>query len=329
MRNDKLIPGTILVIIGTLFLLDNLGYIDFSWGAFFHLWPIILIIAGVNLVFAHSRSGIATVVKIAVLVAGMGFLIYSGLGHRGDRYRWNHGFSRRFDFNEDDSDMSMGRDSIVKIEGNGHYKESFKPGTQVARLNVSGGGTSYVLKDATNELFEADTKEYHNHYILKASSDSTTETLDFNMNGNNGRHHGITFNWGGSKTNKAYLKLNPNPEWEISVQTGATKLNFDLTSFKIRKLKLEGGAASFDIKMGQPLTETNVDIETGVSKVIINVPQNVACHITTQTGLSSKSFNGFQNMGDNHYETPDFDKAINKMYIKLSGGVSDFKVKRY
>lgn len=92
---------------------------------------------------------------------------------------------------------------------------------------------------------------------------------------------------------------------------------------------MDGGAASFHIKMGQPLVNTNIEVSTGASSVTISIPQNAACHIITDTGLSSKSFDGFQNQGDNEYATPNFDKAPYKMYIHLEGGISDFKVSRY
>ena len=131
------------------------------------------------------------------------------------------------------------------------------------------------------------------------------------------------------KNNQAYLKLNTNPVWDINVKAGAAELKFDLTNFKVRNLKLKGGAASFDIKLGQPVAETNVEVSTGVSSVTIEIPQNAACHITTSTGLSSKNFDGFDSKSDNQYETANFSTATNKMYINLKGAVSDFKVHKY
>ena len=52
MKNDKLIPGLILVLIGAAILLANYGYLHFHWYNIFRLWPIFLVIGGVNLVFA-------------------------------------------------------------------------------------------------------------------------------------------------------------------------------------------------------------------------------------------------------------------------------------
>lgn len=137
------------------------------------------------------------------------------------------------------------------------------------------------------------------------------------------------FNWGNNKSNTADLRLNTNPEWEISVETGASKIDFDLSKYKLKSLVLKGGAASFSVKVGQPLASTNVEVSTGVSEVTIEVPQNAACRVQTDSGLSSNSFDGLTKKDDGHYETPGFDAAKNKIFIHMSGGISDFKVRRY
>jgi hypothetical protein len=72
-----------------------------------------------------------------------------------------------------------------------------------------------------------------------------------------------------NKSNTADIKLNPNPIWDINVETGATKLNFDLSKFKIKSVTLKGGATSFDVKIGMPLATTNVDVATGMSQSTI------------------------------------------------------------
>jgi hypothetical protein len=332
MRNDRLIPGTILVIIGILFLLNNFGAIEFNWWVFFNLWPILLIIGGVNLVFANNRSQWATILKILVLIGGMAILIICGLTSRRPSGwpSWTYHLNR--DLNDDDdrdtadvADTTGGR-SIVKVDGNSIYREAYKPGLQLAKLNISGGATTYTLKGVTNDLFEATTKEYNIHYRLKTRTDSTTAVIDFDMNTHK---HGFGFNFGSKKNNRADIKLNSNPEWDISLQSGASKADFDLSYFKVKNLTIEGGAASYNIKLGQPLALTTISISTGAASATLYVPKNAACHITTDTGLSSKKFDGFDKKDDDTYETPGYDKATNKMKINMEGGVSNFKVIRY
>jgi len=218
MRSDRLIPGTILVIIGVVFLLDNFGVINFSWWSFFSLWPILLIMGGVNLVFAHNRSNWATALKIVVLIAGMSILIVDGLTHRSDnwqgwRFHWNRDFDDDHNNNNIDTtdlvDTASGG-SIVKSGESSTYRQAYKPGTTSATLNITGGATKYVLNGTTDQLFEATTKDHIMNYTLKGTLDSTNAVVDFDMTTHK---HKVAFNWGRKKDSRADIKLNPNPEW--------------------------------------------------------------------------------------------------------------------
>jgi len=324
MRNDKIIPGVVLILIGAAFLLHNYGVIHFHWGNFFHLWPIFIVIGGINLIFANSRSGWAMAIKLAVIIVGFGLIVFGNFG------RYNSLWPTYTYYDDDDDHGTTG---ITKIEGNSDFNMPYEARAKVATLNINGGGTVYRLNDTTNELFNASTKEFKGRYEFSHSNQDSSYTLNFNMRG----HHGFNFDFDNDKgkgkdtshTNSAIFKLNTNPEWNINVKTGAADLNFDLSKFKIRSVKLAGGAAAFDVKMGQPLAATNVDVETGMSDVTIRVPANAACRIKSSTGLSSTSFDGFTKLADNTYETPGFNTAKNRMFIKISGGMADIKVKRY
>ena len=87
------------------------------------------------------------------------------------------------------------------------------------------------------------------------------------------------------------------------------QIKFDFSKFKIKALNVRGGAAAFDIRMGQPLATTNIEINTGVSGVNIKIPENAACSIESNSGLSGNDFDGFTKTRDNHYETPNFAAA--------------------
>jgi hypothetical protein len=330
MKNDKLIPGAILVCIGAIFLLNNFGYIDFHWVNIIHLWPVFLIMGGVNLVLAGNRSAWATLLKLGVVVLGFGLLLF---GHferysfwpRAYNFHYNDDNNNDNDDDDDDNDSTSTDKGVVKIEGSSVFNKDYTPDAKLARLEISGGGTTYTLRDTTSQLFKAETKEYYGKYEFNSTKDDSVYVLSLKMKNKKGWH----FNSDDDKSNLANIMLNPNPLWDISVETGATKLNFDLTKFKIKNLTLKGGAASFDVKLGNPLATTNVEISTGVSEVNISVPKEAACSIRTNSGLSSNEFAGFDKKDNNVYETAGFDAAKNKIYIHMSGAVSDFKVNRY
>lgn len=316
MRHDKLVPGAILIALGVIFLLHSFGYIHIHWFNILHLWPIFLIIGGINLIFANNRSLWATVLKLAIVFAGIFILLFGNFNNR-----FNFWPNYSYHYNDDYDDVTT--TDVVKVEGNSIFTEPFHADAKTAVLNISGGGTVYTLSDTTNELFQANTREFGGRYEYTHHSNDSVFVLNFRMK--NSTH----FNWRKNKTNTAVFKLNTAPVWDINVDAGATKVDFDLTKFKIRKVDIDGGAASFKVKLGEPLAATHLNVETGASEVTISIPKNVACSIETDTGLSSNKFDGFSKTDDNKYETAGFRNADKKIYIHISGGISDFKVNRY
>jgi len=327
MKNDKIIPGIILVLIGAVILLANYGYLHFHFINILRLWPIFLIIGGINLVFANNKSPVATVAKISIVVLGIGLVLF---GNFGERYNFWPGWHSHFHNNnnadnakDDDDDDDNNDDGNAVLAVNGAFTVPFTSTVKAAKLDINGGATGFKLSDTTNQLFNALTpKDDINRYTFSQSTEDGVPVLNFRTKNHNG------FNFDSNK-NKAEFRLNPNPIWDIDVETGASAIDFDLSKFKVKTLKLHGGAASFDIKLGMPLEMTDVDVQTGVSSVDISIPHDAACSIETDSGLSDNSFDGFTKTNDNTYETPGYSAAKNKMHIHISGGLSGFNVKRF
>jgi len=328
MKNDKIIPGIILVAIGAAILLANFGYLHFYWYNIFRLWPIFLVIAGVNLVLANNKTVWAGALKIAVIVIGIGFLFF---GNTGDNYgfwsrhnwhSWHRNYSNN-DNNDDDNSNDDNDDDGDRTPGKNVFSQPFTNSVRAARLNINGGATSYYLSDTTNQLFTANTNDNRDRYIFSSSVSDSVTVVDFKMKNHNG------FNFNSDDDNRVNMALNPNPVWMVNIDAGAAKVDFDFSKFKIKSLDVRGGAAAFDIKLGQPLATTNVEVNTGVSAVNIKIPENAACSIESNSGLSGNDFEGFTKTHDNFYETSNFAAAKNKLYIHINGGLSGFNVSRY
>jgi len=328
MKRDRLFTGMLLLCIGILFLLDNFNIINFHWGNIIGLWPLLLIVSGINLLTSQYNSTNVTAIRALVFAAILAIVAYRGVQPPNHNF-FGRQFGRDF-FNGDNRNIDGNNDNgdekgVVKVEGSSTYKEPYTPKVKVVSLNIRGGGVTYVLQDTTAELFSAATHELSGRFVFNSMATDSGKTINFNIN-NSGR----SINWDSDKGNQANIKLNPNPEWNIDISAGASKLDLDLSKFKIRGLRVKGGAASMDLKLGQPIAgNMQVDISTGVSEVNISVPSGTACRINSKTGLSSKSFEGFQSKNDNEYETAGFDAAPKKIYLNLKGGISDFNVKRY
>jgi len=312
-------PGLFLVLIGAAILLANYGYLHFYWWNIFRLWPIFLVIAGVNLVFAHNKSVWATILKAAVLIIGMGILFFAP--DMGRPYGFFHSFHHHHNKGEDGNDWNNGSD--LRSIGNGTFNEPYQAGINTARLNIDGAGITYTLSDTTNQLLSAaTTDDKGDRYQFSHSTEGDVHVMDFDMQD----HNGINLH---TDKNRADFRLNPNPEWEININAAAAKLDFDLSKFKIKSVKLDGAAGSFNIKMGMPLQLTDIEISNIVSGVTIRIPQSAACFIETDSALSGNDFPGFTKTDDDNYKTPGYDTAKNQIHIHIDGLMSGFNVKQY
>jgi len=308
--------GIVLLFIGGVLLLENFDIIEFYWGNVWRFWPIFLIIAGVNILFNKNKSQIGGIVSIAVLVVTLGILFYKGQQPRGGGNWVNHHFH---DDHDNDNDHDNNDRQFESLDFSSPYVAALNGRTT---LNISGGGTSFQLKGASDSLINAHVERKAGNFTLETVQNDSLTTVNFKMKGKS--------SWNmGDGSNDVDFRLNTGPVWEIRMNMGAGEVDFDLSPYKVRAFNFDGGAAALDIKFGDLLPITDVNVKTGVAEVKINVPEASGCRIRTKTGLSSKDFIGFNKLQDGTYETPNYGSAAKKIFINLDGGLSSFEVKRY
>jgi len=312
MKTEKIIWGLIFIFVGTVFMLDNFDVIDFYWGSVWRFWPIIFILIGANMLL----SRFANKTTAPIIAASITLLVLAFIGYQGSIPQKDRGWLR-YSFGND-------KDDTTDWSNAGVFKEPYT-GSKAASLNIQGGATVFALKDSTSMLFQADVKEMTGGYSLEKTTLDSVDVLNFRKRDKKGRG----FKMDDMESNETRLRLNINPIWDITVEMGAGETNFDLENFKVSKLRFEGGAASFEAKIGSKLPLTDVSVETGVASVEIEVPKESGCRIVVDSGLSSRDFQGFNKQADGTYKTSNYDSAANKVNISLKGGLSSFEVRKY
>jgi hypothetical protein len=317
MKLNRVMWGVVLLFVGAVLLLENFDVINFYWRNVWSFWPVFLIIAGVNILFNRNKSEIGNMISLGVLVVMLGFIFYRGqqpplhgnwIGER---------FSKDLDL-ELDSAEEGGAEKL-------RFTEPFIAADSAKKtiLNISGGGTSFNLEDETDQLITADVERKYGNFILQKESSDSVNTVTFKMKDKKG-------NWSlGDGGNDVDLKLNKKPEWTINMNMGAGEVNLDLSDYKMRSFRFDGGAASVDLKVGTLLPITDVVVKTGVASVEIAIPEESGCRIKTKTGLSAKDFPGFIKIDNSNYETSNYKTSAKKIFINLDGGLSNFEVHRY
>ena len=82
-RNSNVVIGALLIALGTLFLLSNLGYISFSWN---YIWPLALLVPGIYMHFAFF-TGIDK--NPGILVPGGILTTYGALFYANVFFGWH------------------------------------------------------------------------------------------------------------------------------------------------------------------------------------------------------------------------------------------------
>jgi hypothetical protein len=318
MKLNRIMWGIVLLFIGGVLLLENFNVIEFYWRNVWKFWPVFLIIAGVNILFNKQKSQIGAIISISVMVIMLSFLFYKGQEPPTDRNWIGSHFNGDFENNDDNEDDSSETKELTLSEP--FDGDSVK---KVA-LKISGGGTSFSLDGPTDSLITADISKKGGNFSLSKVSSDTLQTLTFKTPNKGGK-----WSIGDGGGNDVDFKLNQSPVWDIALNMGAGEVNFDLTDYKVRSFKFEGGAVALDVKIGDLMTITDVVVKSGVADIKINVPTESGCRITTNTGLSVKDFTGFTKLDNGTYETPNYKTSLKKVFIRLDGGMSNFEVGRY
>lgn len=326
MNKEKFTWGLALFSIGGLILLNNLDVIDFYWRSVLRLWPLILIVIGINLLL--PKRGIGSVISALVTICALLFVAYQGTIPPQQKF-WDF-WKPRLNIDHYDVDIRDGKKTWNKQRKfSNAFSQQYHDSIKVAYLNIKGGAVAYEIEGHSADLFNATSSSSVANHIFETTKFSrdgdSTIRLTFRMTKpKSGRDMNLQ-----DVGDEVKIKLNNNPIWHINLDMGAGAANFDLRDYKIQHLAFKGGASAFEAKLGMPLEESRISINSGVASIEIEIPEAAACQIQIKSGLSSRSFKGFDKQPDGSYITSGFENATHKYIIDLEGGLSSFEVKRY
>lgn len=306
MSYRKIFWGLLLVMIGVLFILKNTGVFFFSWHSIWQLWPVILILWGISLI--PVKDWIKLLLSLVTVL--ITFVAVQQYGPK-DNHNW------KFEWNDKDKNDNEDNSNTY----NNIMSEDFDSITKFAELKLNIGVGNFKISDSSAKLIEIKHDNDNANYSMTANTQDSLTTINISLEKGE-------FNNGNIKNN-VELKLNPNPIWDMEMNVGAAEVKFDLSGFKTRNLKIQGGASDIDVKLGAALPLTDLKLEAGAASIIIRIPESAGCEIVSNTFMASKDFKGFTKTGSQHYQTPNFAASAKKIMIDLQAGVARVDVVRY
>jgi hypothetical protein len=312
MSYRKIFWGVMLVLIGVLFILRNTGVIMLNWHTVWNLWPVLLILWGISLI--PVKDWIKVVLSIATVI-----ITFFAVQRYGDNSHWNWRFNWddnkdvvRIDKDDEDSDVL---ENVTQT-----LTEDYDPAFPYAKLNLNIGVGQFTIRDTTSKLLVLDRTGSQGTYSMTATDSDSTKTIDVSLN---------KAEFKGEIKNDVRMKLNSAPIWDLSLNIGAAEVDFDLSGFKTRNIMIEGGASDIEVKIGDLLPESFVNIQAGAASITIKIPREAGCEITNNTFLASKNFDGFKKIDNHKYQTPDYAASLKKIKINMEAGMARIDVVRY
>lgn len=129
----------------------------------------------------------------------------------------------------------------------------------------------------------------------------------------------------------------PNLDWDLAltrdiplslhVNSGASRMEFDLTELQVTFLDLDTGASSTRLLLPSQAGATLVEIEAGAASVEIQVPQGVAARIRIKDGISAVDIDQarFPRL-EGLYQSSDYPSAANRVDINIDAGVGRISI---
>lgn len=296
MNVSKLFWGVAILLLGVIFLGVNIGLLPAGiWETLWQFWPLLLVFWGIAILFSRGEKGGWFIAIISILIIALvGTYIW-----------WN-------------SD-SISHNRETKI-----ISEELSSGTQEARIIVRYGAAELKIKGGSDKMVSGQIDSYSLPDIVREEKDGKPEiTIDQLVRGPR--------LWGDrGKNNLLDLMLSSQVSYDIALNTGASKMNLDLSNVRLGNLDIDCGASSGDITIGRKQAKSKVTIDSGASSFVIKIPKDYGIRVKNESGLTSTNFSdiGLEKI-DDYYKNTSYDATQNQVDLGLHTGASSVKLELY
>lgn len=313
MKYGHLFWAIILIAIGGLFLIANIGWIDFHWTTVWRLWPLILIFWGIAIL--PIRDLIKYILLIGTIVLTIVF--FNKLTAPNGWFRWHDGNSE-WSFNDEWRDHD--KYSSRKMESQ-TLTVPFDSVSRKAKLVLEAAAGDFTLEGVTTDMLSFSKNGNIGNYSLTSEDTSGTKKITIHLEKSEGPRK--------FTKNEVEIRLNQSPVWDFNFDIGAATIDMDLKDYRVDTIEINAGASSINLTLGSRNPVTFVTFDAGASSLDIRVPKESACQVKSESFLVSRDFEGFTKKGSGLYQSENFSTGKNKIFIDIETAVSSISIERY
>lgn len=294
-RHGSVIGPLILITIGALFLLANLGYVSGAfWLSLIQFWPLILILAGLEIFFGRTRLGQIVVLLVGLLaIAGVVWLAI------------NPNVLARGGMNVETVSEARANIQQANVELNPGVGELIVAPLDAASANWVEGTISFPNTMRVEKTYQVENGAAQ----LKLDTEGTV----------------LLF---GTPAQRWNILFSPHVPIALKVDAGVGGSDLDLNGLNITALDLDTGIGGMEVIMPSRAGTVNARVNGGIGGLTIWIPQGVPARIRTRTGIGGATVNQarFPRVGDNLYESPDYASAPNKIDLNVDAGIGGITI---
>lgn len=277
----------VLIALGLVFLLANAGYLTgVSWRQVAQLWPLLLVVLGVDLLLRPRSMLAAVIVEVALIGAALFYLAATPIPPGANVI--NTGA-----FTSQESVLRVGASSLSLTLGYG-----------AGDLSVKAGPTAAVMPELVM------VKSTHEDIDLQWNVGSSGSAVV------NAKGVGPDFVIGGV-TRAWDVTVPTDMPVALTLNLGAGDFDIDLSNVMLTEATINNGASNLEIALPKASGNVPVTISTGASSVDLRVPAGVEYRVRVTGGLNTIS--GSQ-------ESSGYSTAVNRLTIAISAGVSSITI---
>lgn len=295
----SLVWPIVLIVIGVVFLLSNIGVVDWDvWPTMLRMWPLLLVAVGIDLMLGRRSgiwAGIAAVIILGIFAGGVWFFQTATGIWGGDLIT-----------------QSISQD----IDG-AKQAEIFINMT-VGVLEIDSMDTAGKLITGSIEILEDEDL----HEDLNIIQDVASYELSI---------HGQRYfpsvvlddRW---EVNRDWqLNLSKDVLLDLNVDSGLGVADIDLSDLMLTNFSLDSGVGETTVFLPET-GQYRVTIDAGVGQVTVHIPEGIEVRMHIDTGVGGTRIpSGFIKHGDLYY-TEDYEGAENYVDLNINGGVGEIIV---
>jgi hypothetical protein len=102
-----------------------------------------------------------------------------------------------------------------------------------------------------------------------------------------------------------------------------------MSQAQLSAMTIKAGASSLSIHLGDKQDYTSINIDSGVSSIVVKIPADSGVKLTVDGGLTDKHLADLSKTSDGTFESTDYLSSKKKVFITSKIGVSSFTIERY